>query len=141
MKKTCSKCGESKSLESFSKNKTKKDGLNYECKDCRKTYIREHYKNNKDYYKGKAVERLKEIREWLKDLKIGLVCQKCGEDHPSCIEYHHKDPSQKDFQISKAAKLGYGKEKIVEEISKCLVVCSNCHRKIHWETKTGPFAR
>jgi hypothetical protein len=139
MKKTCNTCGTSKTFDDFSKNKSKKDGLNCECKECRKIYIKNHYKENKDYYKKKAKQQTKNLRVWLRGLKIGLVCEKCGEDHPACIEYHHKDPEQKDFQISKAAQRGLGKEKILEEIAKCLVVCSNCHRKIHWETKTGPY--
>ena len=38
MKKRCRRCGELKEESEFHKNKTKKDGLQSECKDCRKEY-------------------------------------------------------------------------------------------------------
>lgn len=44
MAKTCTKCGEEKSLEDFHKNKSRKDGLYFYCKACR----REYYQKNKE---------------------------------------------------------------------------------------------
>lgn len=139
MEKICKTCDVSKPLSSFSKNKTKKDGFNSECKDCRKVYIREHYKKNKGYYKKKSKERASDIRKWLRSIKSDLCCQTCGENHPACLEYHHKDPKQKDFEISKAGSSGISKTRILEEIEKCIVLCSNCHKKLHWNTQTGLF--
>ncbi|KKN03457.1 hypothetical protein LCGC14_1107430 [marine sediment metagenome] len=39
MTKCCRKCGETKSLSAFSKDKNRKDGYNCWCKDCRKNYV------------------------------------------------------------------------------------------------------
>jgi hypothetical protein len=33
----------------------------------------------------------------------------------------------------------YSISKIKKEIKKCSVICSNCHRKLHWEEKNGPI--
>jgi len=65
----------------------------------------------------------------------GGKCEICGYD--KCIdalEFHHKDPYQKDFGIS--AKGVLRKWDIVkEELDKCICVCANCHREIHYLKK------
>jgi 5-methylcytosine-specific restriction endonuclease McrA len=45
--KRCSKCGESKTLEAFSKRHDTKDGLQPKCKACTKAYLSQHYAKNK----------------------------------------------------------------------------------------------
>ena len=42
--KRCSKCGEMKGVEAFSRNKSKKDGLQSRCKTC----VRRHYEENRE---------------------------------------------------------------------------------------------
>jgi predicted HNH restriction endonuclease len=42
------------------------------------------------------------------------------------LEFHHKDPSQKDFHVSTT-----GIHKAREEVKKCILVCSNCHMELH----------
>jgi hypothetical protein len=87
-------------------------------------------------HKKKAIRlvkhRQKTIAEWLKEYKRGLRCVKCGEKHPSCLDFHHKNPKEKDLALSMVARNGWGKERILREIKKCLILCSNCHRKLHW---------
>jgi predicted HNH restriction endonuclease len=46
------------------------------------------------------------------------------------LQFHHRDPSQKDFQISGSTK---GYETLKKEVDKCLMVCANCHTEIHSE--------
>lgn len=61
----------------------------------------------------------------------GGKCEKCGYDKClSVLEFHHLDPTKKDFGIS--AK-GHTKswEKIKNELDKCIMLCSNCHRELH----------
>ena len=63
----------------------------------------------------------------------GGKCEKCGYD--KCIgalEFHHLDPSQKDFAISSTGSTRAW-SKIQKELDKCILVCSNCHREIHEE--------
>lgn len=73
-------------------------------------------------------------RRKLKQLSIeymGGCCSVCGyEKYQGALEFHHLDPNEKDFAISEK---GYTKsfEKIKEELDKCILVCSNCHREIH----------
>lgn len=77
--------------------------------------------------------RRKELKVWFWDYKSQLKCSICGEDHPACIEFHHTDPSKKDSTISYLVKRGCKITTIKKELKKCAVVCSNCHKKIHWK--------
>jgi DNA-binding CsgD family transcriptional regulator len=81
-------------------------------------------------------DRSKYMIYWKRNLKKSLVdykgskCEICGYD--KCIEaleFHHLDPTKKDFSIS--TKL-FGIEKMKKEVDKCLMVCSNCHRELHY---------
>ena len=51
--KKCITCNIEKSINEFSKNKNKKDGLQYKCKNCNKEYHKKYYKENKEYLLNK----------------------------------------------------------------------------------------
>lgn len=64
--KTCRKCGETKSLDAFSKDKIKKDGLKTRCKLCVKAYHEANKEKIKAYRKAnkeKILERKKAFRK------------------------------------------------------------------------------
>jgi hypothetical protein len=72
--------------------------------------------------------------------KIGIVrqakntdCPNCGEGHSSALCFHHLPEYEKKFNISQFRNAGVTEEELQEEINKCIVICSNCHRKIHSE--------
>lgn len=89
--------------------------------------------------KRKAVERTRKMRfKMRKELKdiYGSKCSICG--YSKCLaalHFHHLDPKTKKFGINEALKLKtetkITKEEIIEEIKKCILVCSNCHFEIH----------
>lgn len=58
------------------------------------------------------------------------MCVVCSEHHSSCLEFHHIDPTHKDMNISTSLN-DVGVETLTAELMKCVVVCANCHRKIH----------
>ena len=62
---------------------------------------------------------------------LGSKCSVCGYDKcVGALEFHHTDPTQKEFAISRK---GYTRawSKVKEELDKCVLVCANCHREIH----------
>ena len=62
-------------------------------------------------------------------IKEGGKCARCGYD--KCIQaldFHHKDSNQKDFGISDD-KMRLSEA--VQEVKKCILICSNCHRELH----------
>lgn len=61
---------------------------------------------------------------------LGGKCEICGwSGHFSGFDFHHKNPSEKDFAISKCGTISW--EKIKKEVLKCQLLCCLCHRKIH----------
>lgn len=100
--------------------------------------------NKKDgtYYsrnKAKEYRRVKtgraERTSKFYDLKKMFVCVECGESHIACLDFHHTDPSNKLFTISQNNVRDMAWEKVMSEMSKCVVLCANCHRKLHYGQK------
>ena len=61
----------------------------------------------------------------------GGKCIECGYDKcPAALEFHHTDPSKKEFGIGG----GYNRswEVIKLELDKCVMLCSNCHHEKHY---------
>ena len=46
---------------------------------------------------------------------------------------HHIDKNKKNGFVSRMATSGFSKEIILKEISKCIVLCANCHKKEHYK--------
>lgn len=82
----------------------------------------------------KGYEVLKNRRHRIKEELIrykGGKCEICGYSRcQSALEFHHRDPKEKDFGI--ATNSSYKNMGLLKkEIDKCILVCANCHREIH----------
>ena len=69
-------------------------------------------------------------------MDLGGICQHCKKDlidNPYDADFHHTDPSIKEFLPSHILKKAYSEAK--KEIDKCILLCSSCHRKEHMEWK------
>lgn len=101
-----------------------------------RAYRREWYRKNKERAKARVVQRRRELREWFNEFKLTLECEgdKCSENHIACLEFHHDDPNEKEMCLSAAVSNGWSRERIMQEAEKCTVLCSNCHRKLHWDS-------
>lgn len=128
--KECTKCNIKKNLEDFSKKKTAKDGRHSQCRVCTRKSTREHYKNNKQYYKDKSKSYRKKMTQWFVDFKSTLSCNRCGENRWWVLDFHHKNPQNKEYSLSGLAS-NVSKETFFKEVEKCEVLCSNCHRDHH----------
>ena len=104
-------------------------------KECKKHGLTEHvlFDNGKTKCKECAKEAVANKR---KRNKIKLVeykggkCEICG--YNKCIdalEFHHLDPSEKEYGLSNGNTSNF--EKMKSEADKCILVCANCHREIH----------
>lgn len=105
----------------------------------RRVYWKQWYENNKhreDYKtKDRATKKRirKERRDWYFDLKKNLKCEKCGINDFRVLDFHHVDPATKENEVANLGHSAATKKKILAEIAKCKVICSNCHRIEHWE--------
>jgi hypothetical protein len=128
----CPKCKLDLNEDAFAKNRTRKNGHSSYCKKCNKTIKDKHYNNNKIDYKNKVDNRRSVIKNYILDIKKKSKCKFCDENHISCLQFHHLDKNEKDFSISDVTQLGVSIEKVNLELEKCIIVCSNCHFKLHY---------
>jgi 5-methylcytosine-specific restriction endonuclease McrA len=90
------------------------------------------YRKNRDVHKQRMKKRQEALLQWLRVYRSTLKCQECGESDSRCLDFHHRDPAEKTVSIAQAIyRKGWGKDRLLKEIAKCDVLCSNCHRKKH----------
>lgn len=97
---------------------------------------RRHYAKHRQ----RVIETAKKYSKAARDRTRALIndhlkanpCVDCGETNTIVLEFDHIG-DDKDFNLSDAARNGYGIKRIKEEIAKCEVRCANCHRKKTYE--------
>ncbi len=126
-KKICCMCKKEKNFDEFYKNITRSSGIQNYCKQCNTEYVRRRYLANKVLYRERNRRLRLELRDFVDDLKRGRVCVDCGICYsPWIMDFHHL--GDKDRAVSIMVTAMCGREKLMEEISKCELVCANCHR-------------
>lgn len=103
------------------------------CPICKKTFIPKTSAANQrsccydcmpdgiQLTRGMFLAKIKETR--------GGKCVRCGYNKClKALEFHHIDPSQKDFTISNDH---FRLQEAIEESKKCILICSNCHKEFH----------
>lgn len=63
--------------------------------------------------------------------RLGGQCKKCGENRFYLLDFHHRNPEEKEGELSDFSK-GYNLDKFFEELQKCDLLCANCHREFHY---------
>lgn len=89
--------------------------------------------DNAIFYRKRAHKKRRELREWFAQFKATLRCSRCPESDPVCLDFHHRNPAEKDFSIYQALNRKASKKSIMAEVAKCEILCANCHRKEHRE--------
>lgn len=120
--------------EKYQMQKMYDDG--YRIYEIAKSVRRSRHTISKYISKNRSpVSKSKGVINWRRRTKQKLIeflggsCSKCGYNRSTAaLEFHHLDPDKKDFTI---AGKSWSFEKLKEEVSKCVLVCSNCHREIH----------
>ncbi len=107
------------------------------------TYQKTWYANSSAESKAKKSAyrlcRKHNLRDTLNKYKTGKGCCRCSERDPVCLDFHHTSRN-KEVNISEVTTRGWGLGRIMSEVQKCVVICSNCHRKLHrdeLEAKVG----
>jgi transcription elongation factor Elf1 len=98
-----------------------------------RSYQRSWHQRHKARRLARIYERKKRLWEFYNQLKATSECARCGENHLATLEFHHRDPQKKEFNLAQAVANGYSIEKIKKEVAKCTVLCANCHAKEHYE--------
>lgn len=113
--KLCPKCQSSKPLSEYYTRRDRNGQSHSWCKIC---------------LNAQAMERQRNLKQECVDYK-GAKCEHCSYDkYIGALEFHHKDPNQKEFTIAKVNQTKFN-DKIKLELDKCLLLCANCHREEH----------
>ena len=100
----------------------------------KRAYDREYHSRRSPEKKAAKVAtqraRRRDNAEFLARYKAGLGCP-CGEMHPACLDFHHRDGG-KEINPADAVSRAWSKSRLLAELGKCDVLCSNCHRKLHY---------
>lgn len=122
----CIKCGLIKNLNECFPNKDATNGYRKECKVCHALIVKKRQQTYKTY--------------WIN--KLGGKCQCCGFDkYFTALQFHHvegKDFGPTQIIYSHQSK---NKDKILLELDKCCILCSNCHDAFHSKEITLEFKK
>ena len=117
MNKACPRCKQEKNSSEYYLRKDR-SGISKLSGFCKRCVCEERTERGKDF-KKKCVEYK------------GGECERCGyKKYNGALDFHHIDPHEKDFGIGKQRRTRFD-EKIMAELDKCIMLCSNCHREKH----------
>jgi hypothetical protein len=136
----CGRCGQRKPAAEFAwRRKARGQRDNY-CRPCRADYKRQHYSAHRERYVANATQRKRTTSRERASLLVAFFrdrpCADCGESDPLVLEFDHL--AHKSFNIAKGIR-DHSWQSVLDEISKCEVVCANCHRRR--TALRGGFAR
>lgn len=117
-RKFCFECSPLGGRNTRDLNKPKTPPKNSVGKSSAKSGSYKHVKNFRHRKKQKCIDYL------------GGKCVVCGYNKcNAALQFHHKDPNEKDFSISMASAWGF--ERVKPELDKCVLLCANCHVEVH----------
>lgn len=84
---------------------------------------------------SKGSERVIKWRKRTKQKMIesmGGCCKLCGYDRcQEAMDFHHIDPNEKEFSFSSVRASPKSLSSLINELKKCVLLCSRCHREVH----------
>lgn len=81
------------------------------------------------------------LSAWVLEYKDLHPCEHCGETHPACLQFHHRDGTTKELEVSNAVRDGWNLSRLQAEAAKCAVLCANCHLKHHAKVRSRRAAQ
>ena len=126
---TCTKCGIAKEETLFYNRSDTKTKKTEQCKLCMtiqaKQWRRDHPNYQRDYCNKRRNKHKLEILN-----RFNNKCAHCGlVDNHVVYDLHHLNPTEKEYNLAQI--LDHSLNKIENELTKCILLCSNCHRKEH----------
>lgn len=126
------------------KEKIIENGIEYKiCASCKtkKELLKDFYTKNEKYSHAWCKTCInKNTIAIQQDKKIQAInykggkCVKCGYNkYAGALDFHHLDPSKKDFTIARRKNCSL--ETIKPELDKCILLCRNCHAELHFEER------
>lgn len=127
--KKCSACKDLKPFSEFHKRTKSFDGYSPCCKACKRIADKKARDKKPDHYNHVKRVRIRGVRAKVNEYKTIRGCINCSEREPCCLDMHHVDPTIKEGNLNKLSQHSW--DAFLKEAEKCVVICSNCHRKLH----------
>ena len=130
--KKCPVCHQVKPESEFNKNRARGDGLQCRCRSCdRIRSLRLYHSDPHGAEKACARKKKSVIRNrmFVIDYLKSHPCIQCGEKDILVLEFDHRSQIDKTLNIAQAIYSGWTTAKVQNEISKCDVLCANCHKR------------
>ena len=134
MSRMCVICKQGFPLTGFSYRNKAKGERHRQCKKCQGVLSKKYYRANKEHLLKRQSELAKETMGFIKEKK-NVPCADCGQTYHYCAMDFDHVRGEKLMNVARMARSS--KKKIEEEIAKCEVVCSNCHRMRTFARKTA----
>jgi len=129
---TCIKCGCLLTKENW--NASNRIKHYYICRSCSTKKQMLWKKQNRKLIKQDDQKYYNGFKKIVDNLKIN-GCAICGYNGcNAALEFHHVNQKDKKFNLSMNCK-GKSNKDISEEVNKCVLLCANCHREIHFGKK------
>ena len=126
----CGSCEVDLPDEMFNLNRNRPRGRQSHCKSCVCLYDKIYHRNR--YDSGIKREQFKVNRERNRQFIFEYLkshpCNKCSETDPVVLEFDHLTDDKVE-NISHMILGAWSLDKINVELSKCQVLCANCHRR------------
>lgn len=127
MRKCCA-CKKVKQVSEFHTNTSRKDGMQGACIECNRLRNKEYYRQNKDRARERRTRATEKLKNEIRFLKETNPCTDCSNYYPYYVmDFDHLDGASKIDSIAKLTGDG-SREQVFKEMSKCELVCANCHR-------------
>lgn len=142
----CNTCKQAKPPDQFYRNIRSKDGIDHRCKACetaRKTKWSQDNKekcaaqarawrlanpsSNKQIWQRAGKKTRDKLINFTREIRSKNPCCICKEPRINCLEFHHLNPDSKTRAVASCKSM----KQLLDEIVKCVVVCSNCHALYH----------
>lgn len=155
--KRCTVCKEVLPISLFHRDSSKHDGYHQRCKVCFRKYKKNWqsnnttaaqrlgYRKNSPAYSTKYARLLAQLilgfykqptkkesknKRYINHIKINGKCKMCGHKKPWSLQFHHRNPAEKEGLVSDLAGKNFSTVKA--ELDKCDILCANCHTELHY---------
>lgn len=132
--KTCTMCKMDKPLDEFAV-RDKTTGRRHSCcKSCKRIIDNKAYKTQttrRDKIRKNAVAQIQWLKLFVRRVKQRGQCSKCNEKRWYVLDFHHTS-DDKEHTISLLVARGGSIKRLKNEMRKCILLCSNCHREHHY---------
>ncbi len=80
---------------------------------------------------GVAATKERRLRAWTAAYQQCRGCRRCDVDDPVVLQFHHVD-GEKSAGVGELITNSAPKERVLDEVEHCVVLCANCHRREHY---------